>query len=178
MDGSLAVVFTGVPVKTILEHAGGMDSSAALRPVRVATIPEVRSQYIQSNALCPRRHRRRTLAWKLMGALPRSWPLRLVVPGYTGVNKIKYIKRLAIPDQSAANIKSGYRGSLRRKGAPVRIRMDWPIKSWIPSWWTRQPTQSRQSTIQALLCSTTDVNEVEVSIDGAKRQTAPSLVLT
>jgi sulfite dehydrogenase len=38
------------------------------------------------------------LAWEMNGApisLAHGGPLRLIVPGYTGVNNINYIKRLA-----------------------------------------------------------------------------------
>ena len=54
------------------------------------------------------------LAWELNGEpipLAHGGPLRLVVPGYQGVNNIKYIKRLALtPQQSKARIMaSSYR---------------------------------------------------------------------
>ena len=56
------------------------------------------------------------LAWEMNGEpLPHAHggPLRLVVPGYSGVNNIKYIKRLAFTAQEtdAAIQKTGYRMS-------------------------------------------------------------------
>ena len=54
------------------------------------------------------------LAWEMNGAplsLAHGGPLRLVVPGYNGVNNIKYVKRVAFtPTESQARIMStGYR---------------------------------------------------------------------
>jgi sulfite dehydrogenase len=54
------------------------------------------------------------LAWEMNGApisLAHGGPLRLIVPGYTGVNNIKYIKQLAFTSaESDARIMShGYR---------------------------------------------------------------------
>jgi len=54
------------------------------------------------------------LAWEMNGAplsLAHGGPLRLVVPGYNGVNNVKYVKRVALtPTESQAKIQvTGYR---------------------------------------------------------------------
>jgi DMSO/TMAO reductase YedYZ molybdopterin-dependent catalytic subunit len=54
------------------------------------------------------------LTWEMNNeplSLAHGGPLRLIVPGYTGVNNVKYIKRLAFTaEQSPAKIqKTGYR---------------------------------------------------------------------
>ena len=50
------------------------------------------------------------LAWEMNGAplsLAHGGPLRLVVPGYNGVNNVKYVKRVAFtPAESQAKIQS------------------------------------------------------------------------
>lgn len=179
------VVFTGVPVKTILEHVGGMDSSAKyMTGTGGEPIPEgLDPNTIQVERSVPLEAiQDALLAWEINGQplpLAHGGPLRLVVPGYTGVNNIKYIKRLAFtPDQSAANIQqSGYRmAPLGEKGAPVHASV-WtmPVKSWITH--PGDPDSQLKAghlQIQGLaMGGTTDVTEVEVSIDGGKNwQTA------
>ncbi|MEK8049784.1 sulfite oxidase [Ideonella sp. DXS22W] len=80
------------------------------------------------------------LAWEMNGApipLAHGGPLRLVVPGYTGVNSVKYIKRLAFTAQeSDARIMShGYRISPPGgKGDPSQPSVqEMAVKSWINS---------------------------------------------
>jgi sulfite dehydrogenase len=62
-------------------------------------------------------------------------PLRLIVPGYSGVNNIKYIKRLAFTEQEteAAIQKTGYRMSPPgAKGDPSHPSVwEMDVKSWI-----------------------------------------------
>jgi sulfite dehydrogenase len=77
-------------------------------------------------------------AWEMNGAplsLAHGGPLRLIVPGYTGVNNIKYIKRLAFTAQeSEARIMShGYRISPPGgKGDPSQPSVqEMSVKSWI-----------------------------------------------
>jgi sulfite dehydrogenase len=78
------------------------------------------------------------LAWEMNGVpipLAHGGPLRLIVPGYTGVNNIKYIKRLAFTAQeSDAKIMShGYRISPPgAKGDPRQPSVqEMGVKSWI-----------------------------------------------
>lgn len=78
------------------------------------------------------------LAWEMNGVpipLAHGGPLRLVVPGYAGVNNIKYIKRLAFtPQESDAAIMShGYRLSPPgTKGDPSQASVqEMSVKSWI-----------------------------------------------
>jgi sulfite dehydrogenase len=80
------------------------------------------------------------LAWELNGApLPvaHGGPLRVVVPGFTGVNSVKYVKRLAFTvEQSPAAIQqTGYRmsppGEKHKPSEPSVWEM--APKSWINS---------------------------------------------
>lgn len=80
------------------------------------------------------------LAWEMNGEpvpLAHGGPLRLIVPGYTGVNNIKYIKQLAFTaKESEAHIMShGYRISPPgSKGDPSQPSVqEMSVKSWINS---------------------------------------------
>lgn len=174
------VMFTGVPVKTLLEHVQGMDEGAkymtgtggepipdGLDPNTIQVERSVPLEAIE-DAL---------LAWEINGKpipLAHGGPLRLVVPGYTGVNNVKYIKRLAFTaEQSAANIQqSGYRlAPMGEKGAPTQESV-WtmPVKSWItyPSDPDEQ-VHAGKIQIQGLaMGGTTDVTKIEVSTDGGE----------
>ena len=78
------------------------------------------------------------LAWEMNGEpVPHAHggPLRLVVPGYSGVNNIKYVKRLAFTpaETDAAIQKTGYRMSPPgTKGDPSQPSIwEMDVKSWI-----------------------------------------------
>jgi sulfite dehydrogenase len=80
------------------------------------------------------------LAWEMNGedlTLAHGGPLRLIVPGYTGVNNIKYIKRLAFTatESDAAIMSHGYRiRPIGEKGAPgQQSAQAMDVKSWINS---------------------------------------------
>lgn len=78
------------------------------------------------------------LAWEMNGVpipLSNGGPLRLIVPGYFGVNHIKYVKHIRFTaEQTTAKIqKSGYRfrpiGQTGDAIHPSMWRM--PVKSWL-----------------------------------------------
>ncbi len=78
------------------------------------------------------------LAWEMNGrplSLAHGGPLRMVVPGYSGVNNIKYVKAVALTEaETDAKIqKSSYRvHALGEKGSPDQRRSgSKPVKSWI-----------------------------------------------
>ena len=78
------------------------------------------------------------LAWELNGdpiPLAHGGPLRLIIPGYYGVNNVKYVKRLAFtPEQTMANIQSsGYRvRPVGVKGTPNQPSMwEMNLKSFV-----------------------------------------------
>lgn len=135
------VVWSGVPVRAVVDALGGLAAGAAfvtgtggeklpegLDPLSVIverSVPLV----AMGDAL---------LAWEMNGApipLAHGGPLRLIVPGYTGVNNIKYIKRLAFTAQETqARIMShGYRISPPgAKGDPSQPSVqEMTVKSWI-----------------------------------------------
>lgn len=122
------LIWIGVPVRAVAEALGGMESGMpfvtgtggkklpeGLDPKRIIVEWSVPASAM-TGAL---------LAWEMNGAaipLAHGGPLRLIVPDYTGVNNIKYIKRLAFTAQETdAKIMShGYRISPHGgKGDPM-----------------------------------------------------------
>src|SRR5690606_29352712 len=78
------------------------------------------------------------LAWQMNGEplpLVHGGPLRLIVPGYFGVNNVKFVKRLAFtPEETQASIqRSSYRvRPIGESGNPSQPTMwEMPVKSWV-----------------------------------------------
>lgn len=80
------------------------------------------------------------LAWDINGkpiSLAHGGPLRMIVPGYTGVNNIKYVKTVALTAvETDAKIQlTNYRiHGLGEKSAPSQPSVwEMPVKSWVTS---------------------------------------------
>ena len=174
------VVWSGVPVRDVVKALGGVADGmvymtgtggevlpAGLDPKTVIVERSVPLAALE-DAL---------LAWEMNGepvSLAHGGPLRLIVPGYTGVNNIKYIKQLAFtPKESEAKIMShGYRISPPgSKGDPSQPSVqEMSVKSWINS---PIPEDGNQASglvqIQGVAFGGMNaVKGVEVSIDGGK----------
>lgn len=137
------VVWSGVPVRAVVEALGGMiDGMPYMTGTGGEKIPEgidpksvMVERSVPVSAMTDA-----LLAWEMNGApipLAHGGPLRLIVPGYTGVNNVKYIKRLAFTAEQtdAAIQKTGYRISpMGQKGDPSQPSV-WELstKSWINS---------------------------------------------
>jgi DMSO/TMAO reductase YedYZ molybdopterin-dependent catalytic subunit len=114
------------------------------------------------------------LAWELNGApipLAHGGPLRLVIPGYYGVNNVKYLKKLAFTEKETdVNIqRTGYRmRPVGQKGAPDQPSMwEMPVKSWI----VNPLKETDKGPIQiygVAFGGTNEVRRVDVSTDGGK----------
>jgi sulfite dehydrogenase len=137
------VIWSGVPVRNVVAALGGVADGAryitgtggeqlpaGLDPKSVVVERSVPLKALD-DAL---------LAWEMNGEpLPHAHggPLRLIVPGYSGVNNIKYVKRVAFTEaQTDAKIQSsGYRmtppGTKGDPSFPAVWEMG--IKSWINS---------------------------------------------
>lgn len=173
-------IFTGVPVKALLEALGGMDEGMQYM---TSTGGEEIPAGIDKNTIAVERSvplsaiEDAVLAWELNGeALPlaHGGPLRIVVPGYTGVNSVKYIKHLAFTkEQSPAKIQqNSYRMSaVGVKGGPKDPAVwEMPPKSWINS-----PSDDKQQlkagpvVISGVaMGGMTAASKIEVSINGGK----------
>jgi sulfite dehydrogenase len=106
--------------------------------------------------------------------LAHGGPLRLIVPGYTGVNNVKYVKRLAFTrDEADARIqKSRYRLSpIGAKGDPSQPSVwEMNVKSWVnypyPGMDPLHPGWIQLHGVA--FGGTKAVKRVEVSLDGGK----------
>ncbi len=135
------VIWAGVPVRNVVAALGGLapgarfmtgtggeNLPAGIDPKSVIVERSVPAKEFE-NAL---------LAWEMNGEpLPHAHggPLRLIVPGYSGVNNIKYVKHLAFTEREtdAAIQRTGYRmtppGTKGDPSFPPVWEMD--LKSWV-----------------------------------------------
>ncbi|ONF43326.1 sulfite oxidase [Marinobacter lutaoensis] len=135
------VMWTGVPLKTVVEALGGPVAGATyITSTGGETLPDGLDPktVVVERSVPTRALEHALLAWGLNDEpLPRAHggPLRLVVPGYYGVNNVKYVKRVAFTEQQTdAKIQaSGYRiRDVGMKGAPDQPSMwEMNVKSWI-----------------------------------------------
>jgi sulfite dehydrogenase len=174
------VVWSGVPVRAVIEACGGMQEAMKYM---TGTGGEQLPEGIDPKSLIVERSLPlhaiddAILAWEMNGSpltLAHGAPLRLIVPGYSGINNIKYIKRLAFTsNQTEANIqKRGYRLTPvgQESSADQPSVWEMPVKSWITS-----PTPDLGDVaagtviIQGVaFAGFNPVNQVEVSVDGGK----------
>lgn len=174
------VVWSGVPVRAVVEALGGVtDGAVYMTSTGGEKLPEgidpktaIVERSVPVKAMADA-----LLAWEMNGVpipLAHGGPLRIIVPGYSGVNNIKYIKRLAFtPEQTDAAIqKTGYRLSpLGQKGDPSQPSVwEMSAKSWINS------PAPESGSVQAGMVQIKGVafgginavKAVEVSVDGGK----------
>lgn len=175
------VVWSGVPVREVIKALGGVADGMLYM---TGTGGEVLPAGIDPKTVMVERSvplaamEDALLAWEMNGepvSLVHGGPLRLIVPGYTGVNNIKYIKQLAFTaKESEAHIMShGYRISPPgSKGDPSQPSVqEMSVKSWINN--SPIPEDGQQAAgmvqIQGVAFGGMDaVKGVEVSIDGGK----------
>lgn len=174
------VVWSGVPVREVIKALGGVADGMLYM---TGTGGEVLPAGIDPKTVMVERSvplaamEDALLAWEMNGepvSLVHGGPLRLIVPGYTGVNNIKYIKQLAFTaKESEAHIMShGYRISPPgSKGDPSQPSVqEMSVKSWINS---PIPEDGNQAVgkvqIQGVAFGGMNaVKGVEVSTDGGK----------
>jgi DMSO/TMAO reductase YedYZ molybdopterin-dependent catalytic subunit len=174
------VIWSGVPVRAVAESLGGVDGAMRFM---TGTGGEKLADGIDPKTLMVERSvplkamEDALLAWEMNGEpLPHAHggPLRLIVPGYSGVNNIKYIKRLAFTtaETDAAIQKTGYRisppGTKGDPSFPAVWEMD--SKSWINSP-AAEAGPARAGWVQihgVAMGGMNAVRRVEVSLDGGK----------
>ncbi len=174
------VVFTGVPVKDLLEHLGGMEDGAKyMTSTGGEEIPEGLdpNTIIVERSVPAEASEEAILAWEVNGEplpLAHGGPLRMVIPGYIGINNIKYVKKVAFTEeQSPANIQqNSYRWSdVGVKGSPEHESIwETPPKSWIntPSD-PDTPVKAGKVLISGVTFGgTSKTKKIEVSVNGGK----------
>jgi len=136
------LTFTGVSLKYLSEKCGGLSAGVKFITGTGADLPKgmdpkegavERSVPISAYEDC-------LLAWEVNGVpIPNAHggPLRLVVPGYYGINNIKHINKLAFTDKETdAKIMSNrYRVYKIGEKATAQSETCWQlnVKSWITS---------------------------------------------
>ena len=172
------VIWSGVPVAAVVEAMGGVaDGKSFMAGRGGGSLPAgIDPKSVEVERSVPLSAMDDALlAWELNGdplPLAHGGPLRLVVPGYYGINNVKYLNRLAFTDkETAAKIQaSGYRfrpvGQKGKPGQPSMWEMN--IKSWI-----NNPAGGtvRAGVVQingVAFSGGKGVRLVEVSVDGGK----------
>lgn len=182
------VVWSGVPLRNVVAALGGVvDGAAYLTGTGGEKLPEGVDplSVLVERSVPVKATEDALLAWEMNGEpipLAHGGPLRLVVPGYTGVNNIKYVKRVAFTtEQSQARIMShGYRmsppGSKSSPDQPSVWEMG--VKSWINGPVPEKGTvKAGQVQVHGVAFGGMQaVKGVEVSVDGGKTWQAARLV--
>jgi sulfite oxidase len=173
------VVWSGVPVRYVVEALGGpapnmrylTGTGGETFPAGVdpMTVMVERSLPIEAmnDAL---------LAWEINGEplpLVHGGPLRLIVPGYQGVNNVKYVKRVALTsvESSAAIQKTRYRlnaiGTQATQADPSVLGMT--VKSFVTSPSGGEPVKAGVVYVTGVAFGGgSPIKRVEVSSDGGR----------
>lgn len=171
------VYWTGVPLRDVVKAMGGVaDGKKFITSTGGETLPDKVDPKtvlversvpvsVMENAL---------LAWEMNGdpvPLAHGGPLRLIVPGYYGVNNIKYVKKIAFTEKETdVNIqRTSYRlRPVGQKGAPDQPSMWYmAVKSWV----THPLKDTAKGPVQiygVAFGGANPVKSVEVTVDGGK----------
>ena len=171
------VVWTGVPVRAVIDAMGGANAGAVfLTGTGGEEIPEgLPPETIQVERSVPKAAMDQAiLAWEMNGEplpLAHGGPLRLVIPGYYGVNNVKYLKRLAMTAEESPNKiqQTSYRvRPVGVKGDPSQPSMyEMAVKSWI----TGPLMDAATGKVQVhgvAMGGVSGLDKIEVSTDGGQ----------
>lgn len=170
------VIWTGVPVSVVAEQLGGPDSSARFVTATggdplPADVDE-REAIVERSVPIEKGLRDCLLAWEMNGQpmpLAHGGPLRLIVPGYYGVNNVKFVRRLAFTEEEsdAAIMRTGYRvrpiGVPGSPDQPTMWEMD--VKSFVTEPLATEPA-GRVRVLGVAFAGESGIEAVEVSTDG------------
>jgi sulfite dehydrogenase len=126
-----STLWSGVPVKEVVNLLGGVRQGMRyMTSTGGESIPPgVEPKTVMVERSVPwTEWEHALLAWELNGEpipLAHGGPLRIVIPGYYGINNVKYVKRLAFTaeESDAAIMRTGYRvRPIGMKGAPTSRR--------------------------------------------------------
>ena len=173
------VLWSGVPVRYLAEMLGGLSPGMVyLTGTGGEKLPDGIDplSVVVERSMAARTLNDAILAWEMNGAplpLAHGGPLRLIVPGYNGVNNIKYVKRVAFTaTETKAKIQqTGYRitplGGTSVSTEPSVQELN--VKSWV-----NLPNADRQVKAGAVYVtgvafgSGSPIRRVEVSSNGGK----------
>ena len=179
------LIWSGVPLKAVVAALGGAAGGAKfITGTGGETLPEG----IDPKELLVERSvpldvlDNVILAWEVNGrpiSLAHGGPLRMVVPGYTGVNSVKYVKTIALTEtESDAKIQqTRYRlYPIGRKVTPQDPSV-WAME--VKSWITAPLEGAKAGPVQitgVAFGGMNPVTGVEVSLDGGKSWQAAEFV--
>jgi DMSO/TMAO reductase YedYZ molybdopterin-dependent catalytic subunit len=174
-----STLWSGVPVKTVVAELGGVREGMRYMTSTggETTPPGIDPKTVMVERSVPwTAMEEALLAWELNGEpipLAHGGPLRIVIPGYYGINNVKYVKRLAFTiDQSPASIqRTGYRvRPIGMKGAPTQPTMwEMNLKSFITHPAGDAPLRPGVVQLHGVAFSGgSGVQAVEVSVDGGR----------
>lgn len=182
------VMWTGVPLSKVVHALGGVSpgmkfltgTGGEVLPAGISPKSRV-ERSVPAAALDDA-----FLAWELNGQLiplAHGGPLRLVVPGFTGVNSIKYVKTVAFTaaESDSSIQQTDYRmtpvaEASQRPTDPSVWQM--PPKSWINTPLAADgAARAGEVTIRGVaFCGVNAVKQVDVSIDGGQTWRRATLV--
>jgi DMSO/TMAO reductase YedYZ molybdopterin-dependent catalytic subunit len=177
--------WTGVPMKAVVARLGGVKQGMRyMTSTGGETLPAgIDPKTVRVERSVPwTALEQALLVWELNGApLPvaHGGPLRIVIPGYYGVNNVKYVQRVAFTeDETEANIqRSGYRvRPIGQKGAPTQPSMwEMNLKSFVTSPSGEGAVRAGAVQVHGVAFSGgSAVKAVEVSLDGGASWRAAS----
>jgi sulfite dehydrogenase len=173
------VLWSGVPLRYVVEALGGVapgmlyltGTGGEKLPDNVDPLSVVVERSVALKAMNDA-----LLAWEMNGAplsLAHGGPLRLVVPGYQGVNNIKYVKRVAFTatESQAKIMNTGYRltplGETSKASEPSIQELN--VKSFVTTPAGDRPAKAGVVYITGVAFSGgAPIRRVEVSSDGGK----------
>jgi len=173
------VVWTGVPMKVVVDACGGVDSDAVF--MTSAGIDHEPTGLDPKKAKVERSvpkkvYKDAMLAWEMNGVpLPNAHggPLRMVTPGYFGINNVKHLGQVAFTktESTVKYMKSSYRISpIGKKGSQYPSCWEMPVKSWVtrPTDETGTVKAGNVQIVGVAMGGTKKVRSVKVSIDGGQ----------
>ena len=178
--GAAACVFwTGVPMKTVVDACGGISGDAVF--MTSAGVDHEPTGLDPKKAMIERSvpkkvYKDAMLAWEMNGVpLPNAHggPLRMVTPGYFGINNVKHLGKVAFTasESSVKYMKKSYRISpIGKKGSQYPSCWEMPVKSWItrPTNETGITKSGKVQIVGVAMGGTKKVRSVKVSVDGGK----------
>ncbi len=183
------VLWTGVPLRTVVEALGGLIPGqkflTATGGESIAEGLDAKKLMVERSIPIEKAMTDGLLAWQMNSeplTMAHGGPLRFVVPGYYGVNNVKYVKEIAATaEESTAKIQvSSYRvRPVGESGSPEQPSM-WAMntKSWITAPLGGEgPVKAGETMITGVAFSgEAPVDSVEVSVDGGATWSNADLV--
>jgi sulfite oxidase len=169
------LIWTGCPVSAIVKDCGGLASGVKFLTATGADMPKQLNpkKALVERSIPVKAQKDAFVAWEVNGVnIPNSHggPLRMVTPGYFGINNVKHVGKLAFTakESSVKYMKSSYRISpIGKKGSQYPSCWEMPVKSWIVS-----PLKSAKSgnivVSGVAMGGTKKVSNIKVSVDGGK----------